>query len=1150
MQRLSNGQFLFSPSDLTTFMKSPFASWMDRASKDDVNIRAYKDKEDALLVSLQGKGLEHESAFYQSLLSEHSEWTVCNIKDTSGDNTLLSIEQTKDAMQRGVNLIFQGCLTAGHFRGFSDFLVKVEGASSLGDYHYEVWDTKLSKSVKPYFLIQLCAYAEMLAHVQGVKPQQVKVVLGTGECVSFNTNDYYYSYLALKTRFLAMHNEFDLNNPPDPAHFAEWGDWTDYAKQSLIAKDHLIQVANISRSQIEKLNRADIYTLTALANTSLTSVPKLKDESLAKLKAQAAIQLETQQRFAMGETSPAYALLPIDPILPKGLALLPPPSSLDVFFDIEGDPMHERGLEYLWGATYFDEQGNRDFIDFWAHDHEQETMAFVSFIQWAYDRWQRDPQMHIYHYANYEIAACKRLMGRYGVCEHEVDQLLRNGVFIDLYAIVRHGLRVGEPRYSIKNIEHLYRGKRDTAVASGGDSVVVYEAWRESPDGLTWQTSSTLRNIRDYNKDDCDSTQELVVWLRALQSKHQIPYVGKAYDETASADDVNEVQAESEAMVAKLVARRDHLLPHDPVEAGIAELLSQLIEFHKREAKPMWWQLYERLAMDDDALYDDIACIANAKRTDTPAFKQGERDRNLCYEYEVDAEQEFKAPRIRSKGSKFHVLGLERQKVDMVSFDLETNRFLLKAKTEPDVQLTLIPDEFVNPTPIPEAIQAVANAYLSGESLGAIYRFLSRDASQSLGLLSEIADCEEPAKRLNLLDRLCLTLNNGFLAIQGPPGAGKTYTAKHVMISLLKAGKRIGVASNSHSAVVNLLKATLTTLQSSALKVDAYYTSETHQETLSPLGATFIANKDIASKLENRSAPLIVGTTAWGFAREELKSSFDYLFVDEAGQVSLANLVAMSQSSRNLVLLGDQMQLGQPLQGTHPEPSGLSVLEYLLGEHHTIPAEMGVFLGTTYRMHPDVNRYISQAFYDDRLLSAPQCAIQKVTLKQAHPLIKKESGIVYLPVEHVGNTQASSEEVTTIAQLVGDLIGSSFTDSDGMERIISLSDMLIIAPYNHQVTLLKQKLGKYAKVGSVDLFQGQEAPIVILSMCSSFADESARGVEFILDPNRLNVAISRAQALAIVVASKHLTDIQYSSEKVVKLVNNFEMLKEMALEGN
>jgi uncharacterized protein len=295
-----------------------------------------------------------------------------------------------------------------------------------------------------------------------------------------------------------------------------------------------------------------------------------------------------------------------------------------------------------------------------------------------------------------------------------------------------------------------------------------------------------------------------------------------------------------------------------------------------------------------------------------------------------------------------------------------------------------------------------------------------------------------------------------------------------------------------------------------------------------------------------------------------MADQLDYLFVDEAGQVAVANLIAMSRSATNLILMGDQMQLGQPSQGTHPADSGLSVLDYLLHETPTIPADMGVFLGTTYRMHSRVNQFISEHIYEGKLASHPdndQRIIEvPIDYNDKGPL-NVEAGLVFVPVAHEGNTQASDEEVAEIKTLANALIGRIFhtgiapadpsphrmsapmqVKSDSETRTIGWNDILFVAPYNHQVSKLRTALGEQAKVGSVDKFQGQEAPIVFLSMCASDASESPRGIDFLFDKHRINVAISRAQTLAVVVGNPAIGKTPVNRVDQLKRVNLFNAI--------
>lgn len=1165
--RRNGNQIQFSPSDLMMFMQSPFASWMNRFKLEYPDKPAAQDKDDELSTFLQNKGYAHENNLKQLFIDQGKHLKV--IGDAVSQRERHT--QTIAAMQEGFEVIFQARLEEGQFGGYADFLVKVEhqageAPSLLGDWHYEIWDTKLASKVKPTFIVQLCCYAQMLESIQGMLPTYIKVALGNGQIEHFRVNEFYCCYLNLKRKFLDFHQNFNPNNQPDPADSSNWGNWSDYAQQLLLNKDHLFQVANITRSQIKKLNSAGIYTLKQLAQTQLTHIKDIQPSVLNRLKQQALIQLKSREKLepatANTESStrrvrPGFEILMHEDGEKVGLALLPPHSPMDVFFDIEGYPLDEGGLEYLWGNTYFDEQGNRQFKDFWAHNPEQEKQCFQDFINWVYARWLQDPSMHIYHYASYEITACRKLMGRYGVCEHEVDQLLRNEVFVDLYKVVKGGIRIGEPRYSIKNVELLYRDKRDTEVGSGGDSIVVYDNWRSlhsiGEEGDTWETSEILNSIRNYNIDDCNSTQELVDWLREQQAAHNIKYLGK----------IETVEFEPSEEVTEVIKLRDRLLEQaaiqkeqDEIKARLIENLAWMLEFHRRELKPMYWRLFDRLGADDTELFDDLDCLALCERTEREPFKSTPRARHLSYEYRFNLQQEFKG----LNGS-FYLLGVESDEgrnvkvsLEEKGSDIDNGILIVKAGVELPKVITLIPDEFVSTKVIEMALFQIVNDYEQGmlsNEKSAVIDFLTRShpriESHSGGDL--ITD-EDSETKLNQVIDIVKRLDNSYLTIQGPPGAGKTYTGSRVIAELLRDGAKVGISSNSHKAINNLLLSTAKYCQQQGIVASFYCAKETDDE-LKRYDINQIGNSQI---LDSLKGPCVFGTTAWGFCRDELSAGFDYLFIDEAGQVSTANFVAMSRCAKNLILMGDQMQLGQPSQGTHPAESGLSVLDYMLHDTPTIDADIGVFLDTTYRMHSKVNEFISSNIYagklrsnvdnDNRYLLPPtQLANDRLT-----DIDHICAGIVFMPVEHQGNTQASDEEVEVIVEMANKMLARQFATgemtAEGLSviRSIGWSDMLFVAPYNHQVSKLKAALGPDARVGSVDKFQGQEAAIVFLSMCASDANESPRGIDFLFNKNRLNVALSRAQILAIVVGSPDLGDTAVNSVEHLRKVNLYNAI--------
>ena len=367
---------------------------------------------------------------------------------------------------------------------------------------------------------------------------------------------------------------------------------------------------------------------------------------------------------------------------------------------------------------------------------------------------------------------------------------------------------------------------------------------------------------------------------------------------------------------------------------------------------------------------------------------------------------------------------------------------------------------------------------------------------------------------------------------------------------MLAAGKKVGVTSNSHKAVVNLLKACGDAARRNGRKLVGLKVGDEPDKDLHSANPDLRYVKDTGAARAEYSGGIIAGT-AWLFSRPEWKNQLDFLFIDEAGQVSLANAVATARSARNLVLLGDQMQLEQPVQGAHPGDAGLSALHYALKDtekskedapvfHAVVPPDRGLFLGESWRMHPNVCRFISESIYEGRLGSIPECANQKIDVPaNGSAYVKIESGIVFSGVEHDGDVQRSDEEVERVKAIYNELFNRPFTDKNGKIKPLELSDFLFIAPYNAQVRALRAALPKGARVGSVDKFQGQEAAVCILSLCSSYGEYGSRGLKFILDRSRINVAISRAKCLAVVVGDPRIANSAAGSIGEMMLLNLF-----------
>jgi len=1136
-------QLTFAPTDLARFSDNPYVTWMDRLALERPG-QVTPDEDPDELKIIGNLGMEHERTFLDRLRGEGRD-----VEEIPEGDMDARARATEAALRSGADVVYQGALASGPFAGVADFLVRVDEPSELGGFSYEVWDTKLARKAKPYFLFQLCCYAEMLEQLQGKRPGRVVVVTGDGKRRPFRTDDHFYYYLSVKDAFLEQQHSWHADVAPEPMREGRNGKWESEAARWMEATDHLGRVADIRTDQILKLRAAGIDTRQALADLAPeATVPHLRDETLAKLRQQARLQVDSENL-----ERPLYEVVRARPEDPRrGLALLPPASPLDVAFDIEGYPLTEDGLEYLLGAVTRDDGTGRGtaaggglrFHDWWAHDDEQERKSFEAFLDWTYARWKRDPAMHVYHYAAYEVTAMRRLMGKYATREREVDDLLRHEVFVDLYRVVHQGLRIGAPSYSLKKVERLYLDARTEDVATAGESIVVYQRWMENRDGDTWEESETLRQIRDYNEVDCISTWKLIDWLRAEQERAVVPYLPPPEPEEERAA---EEESDAERLARELLAR----LPEERGEGDAAErwrvheLLAWLLEFHRREEKPVWWRMFDRRDSTEDQLRDDLDCLAGCVRTNREPWPV---KRSMAFEYRFDPGQDTKM-HVSEGRVKGVLVAHDLTGASLIAMDGDAGRLELKLGPKalrhygaagPPKRLSLLPDDYLSAAPIAQSVFRIAERYRdTGKLPEALADFLFRRRPRLLGgeraTGSLAADGESS---LEAARAVVPRLDASTLCIQGPPGTGKTYTGAHVILDLLAANRRVGITTNSHKAICNLMEAVAKHAEKRGQALDAVKVGGAEDEPLLDRPG-FRHAKSAGALLKLDELPMLIGGTAWVFSHEGLAGALDTLFVDEAGQVSIANLAGMSPSATNLVLLGDQMQLGQPLQGSHPGESGKSCLDYLLRDHATVPGDLGLFLSTTWRMHPDVCSFISGTVYEDRLHAEPHTEKRRI-LPAGGGRIEAEAGVVFVPVEHHGNRQGSPEEVDVVAEFVDELLRSRHTDKEGRDAgPLTRDHILVVAPYNYQVRLLQERLGADMRVGTIDKFQGQEAAVVIVSMAASDGNESPRGVEFLFDRNRLNVAISRAKSLAILVANPSLVRTSCSTVKQMGLVNMF-----------
>jgi predicted RecB family nuclease len=1133
-----SGKMIYSPSDLVRFATSPFASWMDRYYLENPEkVTPDKETEDQRLIAQTGDQHEHATL-------DEFKTSPTKVVEISKENAEVAGSTTISAIEAKAPIIYQAVLSDQQFAGFADFLI-LDGAG-----RYEVWDTKLARSPKPHYAIQLCCYSEMLAAMTDkMLPERFGIILGSKNRVEFRVEDFIHYYRGVKANFLAMQRNFTGNvaDRPEPIPMADHGRWTSFAEKFFDDLDHLVRVAGITAGQIKKLKSAGIATMEALGAASGRTVPKLAADTFERLVAQACLQCQTRADRLKKPDAPArYEILPQVGANGEsvGLAALPPDHPTDVFFDIEGYPLLPGGLEYLFGVCFLNERTRTlEFNDWWAHDRDEEKRAFEGFIDWVFERWKSNPGMHIYHYAAYEISAVRRLSTRHDTRQDEVDTLLRNEVFVDLYQTVRHGLRIGENSYSIKAVEHLYRPGRSTEVATAVDSIVQYARWIESGQPPGWPDSTILKGIRDYNKDDCRSTAELLHWLRAVADKND---VNATVSFALAASAAPAAPTPPKDLPPEVVARLDTIAKLREKSDAFSITLADLLDFHRREEKPMWWRMFDRAVAAAEELRDDSGCIEGMQAVGFPTTEK----QSQVQTYRFDPSQECKLA-ADGKTTVMFTHNLEG-KFTLTALDLTGGTLQLKIGNKSLNEKfggsfprhgSIIQSEYVPAASIQAALTAVGVKHLAGDLHAPVVALFDRAApAATLQTGGEVAT--------DAAIRVARSMAGGCLVVQGPPGTGKTYTAGHVINALLASGKRVGVASNSHKAVVNLLLECGKIARGNGRVLQGIKVGGEHE---GPLFADNPALRYVETNKDARAAYAngVVGGTAWLFTLPEWEGALDFLFIDEAGQVSLANAVAMARCAKNLMLLGDQMQLEQPIQGTHPGDAGLSALQYALKDlrasqpdlpvfHAVVPSDYGLFLGESRRMHPTVCRFISEIIYEGRLGSHPDCANQRIAIApNAHGIVSKENGVLFIGVEHDGNIQQSDEEVERVKAVYRELLGRPYTAMDGSTRPLALEDFLFVAPYNAQVRALQFALPTGARVGSVDKFQGQEAPVCILSLCSSYGEYGSRGLAFILDRNRINVAISRAKCLAVIVADPRIASTAAGSIDEMMLLNLF-----------
>lgn len=1112
--KIKYDKIIYSPSDLSAHIGCKHLTQLNKKlAKGKISAPAvYTNR---VLQMLKEKGIEFEKNYLEEIAQNKSTVRI-GMEDPNAE------KRTLDAMKEGIDVIYQARLKdeGGKWGGWADFIIKVSKPSDLGDWSYEVWDTKLANETKAGTILQIGLYSERVAQIQGGKPEYMGVIKPEGE--ERYRYDEYAAYIRLVKQSLEDAIANDIETYPEAVSHCDICKWWKSCDKVRRKDDHLSFVAGISTSQIKELRVHNTDTLEKLANLDYP-VPftpsKGTKETYNHLREQA--RLQNESRLAGGK--PIYEVLEVEP--GRGLNKLPEPSANDIFLDFEGDRFVEPdGLEYMIGYVH-----KGVYHALWAKNEEEERKIFEQFIDFAFALKKEDPSLHIYHYAPYEVTAFKRLMGKYASRENEIDTFLRSKTFIDLYNIVRQSVRAGVEKYSIKDLEIFYNYEREMNLRelSKHKAKLEYLLQTGNFDTLEIETKDA---VQLYNEDDCKSLVYLQKWLEDIRSK--LIREGEKIErpefiEGDASDKVTEHQSRIQPIMDVLL--KD--VPKVRVERNNQEqaryILAHMLDWYRREEKSAWWEFFRLKELSEEELLEERKAISSLEYTGVrEPVKQSVID-TYKFPYQ-DCDLRPGQPVEDQNNNKLGEI-----------YDIDVNDGIVKIKKGPSKK-----DQ-----PHPKSVISLEKIYL-GNKEEAIIRFAewvvengiessSHEYRAARQILTNTAPglTEGLANHENTQDKIfdfVSKLDNSYLPIQGPPGAGKSFTGSHLIVNLVRQGKKIGVTALSHKVITNLLSKTWEVAKEKGFDINMIQKTKNSDIPWTSTNDEKAVHKAIGN------VDVIAGTP-FMWSKEAYKNSVDYLFIDEAGQLSLIDTLAVSHSCSNLVLLGDPQQLKQPQKGVHPDGTDVSALEHILQGKKTIEGRQGVFLSDTWRMHPAINRFVSELFYENRLQSRAELDKQQIIGSKYNG-----AGLYLEEVEHTGNTNSSKEEADKVVEVVSHLLNGqvTFINANGEEAKLTENDIKIITPYNAQLQDIKNRLPNI-EVGTVDKFQGQEAPVIIYSVATSSIEEAPRGMDFLFSPNRFNVAVSRARTLFIMVANKAIFEAECKSPYQIKLANAFCRFREL-----
>jgi predicted RecB family nuclease len=1092
------------------------------------------------LVVIQQLGERHETAYLAFLRATCASFE--DLREIKSEERALA--ETLACMERGVEVIAQGSLAAGRWFGRPDVLRRVAKQSRFGAWSYEAYDCKLSRETKATTILQLALYSALLKDAQGVEPEFMYVVPPSP---NFDAEEYRFAEYAAYYRYVKDRLEKACDKGavdetyPEPCAHCEICRWFRECDAVRRGDDHLSLVAGIGRQQRTQLEAWDTATMAKLA---LMEIP-LKEKPLRGSR-EGMVRVREQARVQVaGRTQKKCVHELLDVVADTGFCRLPEPSEGDMFVDLEGDPFVGLcGLQYMFGFASVDAGGKLTYEKRWALDRAEEKSGFEWLVDEIVRRLDKHPRMHVYHFGAYEPGALKRLMGMYASKEEEIDRMLRAKLLVDLHTVFKQAVRASVEEYSLKKLEAFYGFERKTPLdvsraamryvehrlELGGDDEELPEKFREAMEG--------------YNGEDCMSTAALRDWLEVERQK--CIAAGAAIERPAPGDgapseEVNERQKKIAALFAQLMDG----IPVDPAERSEEQqarwMLAQLLDWHRRENKAGWWEGYRLADLDDEALRDERVAIAGLQFVNQVALERLIPVHRYAFEKQ---ETEIRCDKdVYHRGGKIGYVVA----IDLVKRTVDIKKTKKSANFHPS-------SVYAWDSPFGANAQADAlfklgewvrdHAFDAPGPMRASRDLLLRRPPRLLAGEGLAALPGEETK--NTACRIAGALQESLLAVQGPPGAGKTFTGARMICRLVQAGKKVGITALSHKVIRKLLDEVIL-----AAAEDKIAGVRCMQKLTSPTaddysdGIAVVDQNKLALDALRSGVANVVGGVSWLWADKDAYESLDALFVDEAGQMALADVISVGHAARNIILIGDPQQLQRPLQGSHPEGAEKSALEHLIGERKTIPPEMGMLLPETWRMHPKVCAYTSEMFYESKLGSR---AVTVPRILQGHAWLS-EPGLYFVPVSHEGNRNSSSEEVEVIAKIVDSLTkpGVMWFRTATSSRPVGLKDILIVAPYNAQVADILTRIPG-ADAGTVDKFQGQEAAVVIYSLTTSSPEDAPRGMEFLYSLNRLNVATSRAMSNVIVVGSPKLMEPECKNPRQMQLANALCRYLELATE--